>query len=212
MSLGGSYPDLDLEAIMVYSLFILFLVGVLFSWFNKLATGIIFFVWNVGMWFLEMSLVKENGGIGVIFGVPLIILGAFFILEGIQDKRGEKLNKKESWILVLQSLSIIYTILFLLNITAKLTQSPEIISLNLQGGFVLLNISLFFIGFVISWRKKLFAGFAFILWYFITVYLDLSNPELFGGSFAFGLAVLVQGVLYVVFHYKYKINVTRKLI
>lgn len=96
-SFGGSFPDLNAEGIGVYSLFLLFIVGLVFSWIDRLTTGIILFIWNIGMWFIESVLVKEGGGFGIIAGVPLIVLGAFFILKGIEEKGGVKLNQKESW-------------------------------------------------------------------------------------------------------------------
>ena len=65
---GSTYDMNRTEGIMVYLLFVFFVAGLLFSWYNKFITGIIFLLWNVGMWILELFVPteKNSGGFGVI--------------------------------------------------------------------------------------------------------------------------------------------------
>jgi hypothetical protein len=84
---GGAWPKLNTEGIMVYSLFLLFLIGLVCSWFNKIITGLIFLLWNAGMWILELYIVETGGGFGIISGVPLLVLGVLFIVTGYRDRK-----------------------------------------------------------------------------------------------------------------------------
>ena len=49
------------------------------------------------MWITELFFVEKDGGFGIIAGVPLIVLGVFFILEGIGKNRGIALKSNEKW-------------------------------------------------------------------------------------------------------------------
>ncbi len=90
---GEARTTLSAEDIGVYSLFVLFIIGFLLSWHNKIITGILFLLWNVGMWIVELFFV-ENGGFGIISGIPLLVLGIFFIVSGNKSTRGTDSNKK----------------------------------------------------------------------------------------------------------------------
>jgi len=91
---GGAYPSLNTEGIGVYLLFVLFVVGFSISWHNKLITGIIFLLWYIGMLILELFIVEKDGGFGIISGIPLLVLGIFFIVSGNKSKKGAASNKK----------------------------------------------------------------------------------------------------------------------
>lgn len=93
-SFPGSYPNLNSEGIFVYLLFILFLVGFSISWSNKMLTGVIFLVWYGGMLILELLVVEKDGGFGIITGIPLLVLGIFFIKAGSKSKKGINVDKK----------------------------------------------------------------------------------------------------------------------
>ena len=91
---GGAYPSLNTEGISVYLLFVLFVVGFSISWHNKIITGIIFLLWYIGMLILELFIVEKDGGFGIISGIPLLVLGIFFIVSGNKSKKGAASNKK----------------------------------------------------------------------------------------------------------------------
>lgn len=77
------FEPLDLEQIFVKLLFLLFLIGFLVVWKNELAGGVIFLVWWVAMWGMEIFVVAPikggdaGGGIGM--GLPLFVLGILFV-------------------------------------------------------------------------------------------------------------------------------------
>jgi hypothetical protein len=91
---GGAYPSLNTEGIIVYLLFVLFVIGFSISWHNKIITGIIFLLWYIGMLILELFIVSKDGGFGIITGIPLVVLGIFFIERGYKSKRGTASNNK----------------------------------------------------------------------------------------------------------------------
>ncbi len=90
----GAYPSLKTEGIIVYLLFVLFIIGFLISWNNKITTGIIFLMWYIGMLTFELFIVEKDGGFGIITGIPLLVLGIFFIRSGYKSKKGISSNKK----------------------------------------------------------------------------------------------------------------------
>lgn len=83
----GAYPSLSTEGIVVYLLFVLFIIGFSISWHNKIITGIIFLLWYLGMLIFELFIVERDGGFGIISGIPLLILGLFFIKSGGKSKK-----------------------------------------------------------------------------------------------------------------------------
>jgi hypothetical protein len=89
----GAYPSLNTEGILVYLLFVLFIIGFSISWYNKIITGIIFLLWYIGMLTFELFIVEKEGGFGIISGVPLLVLGIFFILNGNKPKKESASNK-----------------------------------------------------------------------------------------------------------------------
>ena len=55
--IGVDLTSLNAEEMGVLLLFVLFIFGVLLSWYNGIITGVLFLIWNVGMWILELFLV-----------------------------------------------------------------------------------------------------------------------------------------------------------
>jgi hypothetical protein len=77
------FEPFDLEQIFVKLLFLLFLIGFQVVWKNELAGGVIFLVWWVAMWGMEIFVAAPikggdaGGGIGM--GLPLFVLGILFV-------------------------------------------------------------------------------------------------------------------------------------
>ena len=89
----GSYPSLNSEGIIVYLLFVLFILGFSISWHNKKITGIIFLLWYIGMLAFELLIVEKDGGFGIVFGIPVLIFGIFYITSGNKSKKRIDNNK-----------------------------------------------------------------------------------------------------------------------
>lgn len=90
----GAYPSLNTEGIIVYLLFVLFIIGFSISWYNKIITGIIFLLWYIGMLVFELFIVEKDGGFGIISGLPLLVLGIFYVKSGYKTKKDTASNKK----------------------------------------------------------------------------------------------------------------------
>ena len=90
----GAYPSLHTEGIIVYLLFVLFIIGFSISWHNKIITGIIFLLWYIGMFAFELFIVEKDGGFGIISGLPLLVLGIFYIRSGFKSNKETASNKK----------------------------------------------------------------------------------------------------------------------
>jgi hypothetical protein len=68
-------------------LFAIFVIGYVISWKNELASGVIFILWFLGMCYENVFLCTSDCGAGIGMGIPLLILGIFFIVYGIRKKR-----------------------------------------------------------------------------------------------------------------------------
>jgi hypothetical protein len=84
------------QAMIVYTLmFLLFFMGYVVVWTNELIGGIIFILWWVAMWFMEiLNLAPIEGeapgdrGGGIAMGFPLFVLGIVFITRWYKGRSG----------------------------------------------------------------------------------------------------------------------------
>ncbi len=203
---GETHTKLSVIDIIVNSLFVLFIIGFLLSWYNKIITGILFLLWNVGMWIVELFFVEKDGGFGIISGIPLIVLGVFFILKGIEKNRETPLQSHEKWKTALRLFTTIYTILYFLVIIDDISGNLDIDFYSTPGIILIILFFIYSIGFVYSWKNEIIAGIIFIFWYMGVLYVFNTN-FLIGdsGPWAYaGFVVLIQSILYLIFHFKYK--------
>ncbi len=197
---------LKVEEIGVLLLFILFIVGVLLSWYNSLITGVIFLIWNVGMWIVELFFVEKDGGFGIISGIPLIVLGVFFILQGIEKNKSIIIKSNERWKIALHTLGVTYSVLYLLIIVDDLTGNLEIDFFSTPGIILISLIIIYSLGFILSRTKELISGILFILWYAGVIYIFSTNAIIgdSGPWIAAGVVVLIQGIFYINYWLKIK--------
>jgi hypothetical protein len=203
---GGSYPSLTAEGVGVYSLFILFIIGFSISWKNKIHTGVIFLLWNIGMWIVELFLVEKGGGFGIISGIPLIVLGVMFILKGIERNRVTPMKSDEKWKTALRLLTSIYTILYMLVVVDDISGNLDIDFSSTPGIILIILLLIYCVGFIFAWRQELIAGILFIIWYAGVVYIFTTNYTIGNnGPWAFAaFVVLIQGILYIFYSLQYK--------
>jgi len=206
--IGGDYSSLNAESLGVYFLFILFLVGCFFSWSNKTITGIIFLIWNVGMWVVECFFVEQGsgGGFGIILGVPLLVLGVFYILNASKTKTDPIPTKSQQWKLALRLLATTYTILYLIfvfgvGVSKGVVKIDDL--LNWPGVILTGLLAIYLIGFILSWKWVLIAGILFIIWY-ASLFIPALQPIAYnlGPLKLLGFPVFAQGVLYFYYHFK----------
>lgn len=78
------FEPFDLEQILVKLMFLLFLIGYTAVWKSELIGGLVFVLWWVAMWCLEVFVLgplKGEGGGGIVMGLPLFVLGGMFLLR-----------------------------------------------------------------------------------------------------------------------------------
>lgn len=202
----GDYSPLNAEGIGVYLLFVLFIVGFSISWYNGIITGILFLLWNIGMWVVELFFVEKDGGFGIISGIPLIVLGVFFILKGIEKNRGTPLKSDEEWKTALRLLTTTYTTLYTLVIIDDITGNLEIDFYSTPGIILIILFLIYSVGFIFSWKKELIAGIIFIFWYAGVIYIFATNFVIGNsGPWAYaGFVVFLQGLYYINYWFKLK--------
>lgn len=196
--------SVDPEVYGMFGLFILFLVAFVFTWFNKLLAGILFLAWNAGIWFEELFIVEHEGFYLIISGLPVIVLGTFFVLQGIEKRKGEKLTINEKWRESLTILTITFTVLYSLVIIQDLSSNLQISYIHSPGIFLILLIVVYAIGFILSWKYEFYAGITFIIWYigvFILFKSDLVISNYGPWNFA-GFVVFLNGYFFIRYGYQ----------
>jgi hypothetical protein len=92
VSSAMTFEPFDLEQICVKLLFLVFLLGYFAAWKNEGVAGVIFLLWYAGMWCLELFVVaplRNNGGGGIVMGLPLFILGILLTVRWVRAMGGE---------------------------------------------------------------------------------------------------------------------------
>ena len=79
-------PDLAYSGLSIPSmLFLFFLVGYLLIWKHEGIGGAVFILWYVGWWILRPILIdseyRDAFYLGVILGIPLLIIGILFVVR-----------------------------------------------------------------------------------------------------------------------------------
>lgn len=167
--------------------------------------GILFLLVYIVLWIIP------TGGLGIILGLPFIILGVILTLEGYKKKSVSLPTKRQQWNFILQLLLINFTILYLIAIAGNFTPSERIIGSNKDnidvlawpGLILLILVLLYFIGFAFSWKNKFIAGTIFIGWFIGVVgvrFLIQSDDLIFYTMVS--VVLLILGILYVAFHFK----------
>ena len=198
----GDYSPL---AIGIYLFFIPFVIGFSLSWYNGMITGILFIVWNIGMWIVECFFVEKDGGWGIIFGVPLLILGVLFIVGEYKTRKDPPPTKSQLWNMALKLLVTTFTILYLVWVISSFIPNQETDLFIWPGVILTVLLAIYLIGFLLSWRWELIAGILFIIWYAGLYIPDLQPIAYFIGPLKFfGLPVFIQGILYLNYHYRFK--------
>ena len=83
-------PSWDPEFIAIRLMFVLFLPGYVVAWKNEGVAGVIFILWWVAMWGMDLLVMApagpEGGGMGIAMGLPVFVLGVLFLV-GSYKKR-----------------------------------------------------------------------------------------------------------------------------
>ncbi len=82
-------PSWDREFIAIRLMFVLFLPGYFVAWKNEGVAGVIFILWWVAMWGMDLLVMAPSGsegrGMAIGMGVPVFVLGILFL---VNSKKG----------------------------------------------------------------------------------------------------------------------------
>ncbi len=78
---SGQYGTTGSEPAVVKALALVFLVGYVVVWLDERAGGVVFVLWYAGMCYLALFVVRQDRGVGVVLGAPLLALGISFIVS-----------------------------------------------------------------------------------------------------------------------------------
>ena len=200
--------------ITVLFAFVVFLVGIIYSWFNELIAGILICSWHFIVWAFSL-LLWPDAGMVLILIFPMLFPGVLLIRNWYMKKNKKYAAENERTRLTLLLLLINYTAIYLLivavNTLSKLfdwtlpTRVDDLVLwdyTSFLGLILLFLLVLFGVGALISKRSMLMAGMIFIVWYILVLFLNFSYPEFAnsGPWFIFGLVILIQGIFYMVLH------------
>jgi hypothetical protein len=203
----GSY--LSLFDILELVLFIIFMVGFALTWTRKKLSGIIFMIWNAGVWIFALifRLQHDNSDSAVIgiMAFPVMLIGALFLLEWYKTSEATVPNEQKQWKFILRILLINYAVLYGIVVLSELLFGKPVDYFSLPYIIFPLLLLIFLGGFVLSWKKEFLAGFIFLFW--CAVYFGgFTYPEIFeAGPWAiFIFPMLFQAMFYIKNHYQYR--------
>jgi len=185
---------------------VIFLIGFVLSWANEKIAGIIFLVWNAGIWIFDFYLSRSpDSGMIIVLALPVLFIGSLFLLEWYKTAKTPKPREQQEWKFTLRILLINYAVLYAIVVFSDLSIGASVDYLNLPFILYPLLLILFLGGFALSWKKEFYAGFIFLIWYAIlflgfVTYADFlrSGPWIIAG-----IVILFQGIIYIKHHFKY---------
>ncbi len=83
-------PSWDPEFIAIRLMFVLFLPGYFMAWKNEGVAGVIFILWWVVMWGMDLLVMAPSGpegggGMAIAMGLPVFVVGILFL---VNSKKG----------------------------------------------------------------------------------------------------------------------------
>lgn len=193
------------QDISVLIAFLFFLCGFVVSWFNEKTGGYLLQGWVVLIWALGLFFWPDADMV-MILAVPVLVIGVFLNRKAYLKTKEPLPDRQKDWKFTLQRFLHNYVFLYLLVVAADLTRGKCFDYLGMPYILFPLLLIFFIAGVALSYRKELIAGIIFLLWYIIVIigsalYFDFYNT---GPWFAFGVPVLLHGILYLVYHFKFK--------
>lgn len=205
--LFDSYPifsPFDLEE----ALLLIFIAGFALSWMNKkMAAGIIFIIWNVGVWIATLYLIERQDDYSMASAIAscFMVIGAFFLLEWYKTSKATVPSEQQQWKFILPILLINYAVLYGIVVLSELHHGEPVDYFSSPFIIYPLLLLIFLVGFVLSWKREFIAGFIFLFWYGILIYSNIPYSEIDRWEWAaFGLPILLQGIFYIKNHYKFR--------
>ncbi len=202
----GNLSLSNLNDVGIVILLLIFLIGFALSWRSTKLAGFILMFFNVAAFSSLFFHIKDDGG--MFTGVPVMVIGAFFLLEWYKTSKATVPSKQLQWKFILRVLLINYLVLYSIVVISELTSGNGIDYLSLPYIIFPLLLLLFLVGFVISWKKELFSGIIFLFWCVVFILGAIAYPEILTGDpwILFIIPILLQGIFYIKNHYKFKVK------
>ena len=191
-------------------LLIIFIVALVLAWGNKfLAAGILFMIWNAMVWLSDLYFFRaQDYSMLSALASYFMFCGAFFILQWHKtDKEKASLSKQQLKYLF-RVLLINYAILYAIVVFSEITVGEPVNYLTFPYIIYPIMFLIFLVGFMISWKKEVLAGYIFLFWFVALIYANVAYSEIstLGGWALFGFPLLLQGIFFISNHYKLKNN------
>jgi hypothetical protein len=191
------------------ALLIIFIAGFALSWMNKkMAAGILFIIWNAGVWIDDLYLDRPEMDYSMISAMAsyFMVIGALLLLEWYKTSKATKPSQKQQWKFILRVLLINYAVLYSIVVFSELSVGEPINYLSFPFIIYPLLLLIFLLGFLLSWKWEFLAGYIFLFWCALLIYANVAYSEIstLGGWALFGLPILLQGIFYIKHHYEFR--------
>ena len=191
------------------ALLLIFIAGFALCWMNKkMAAGILFMLWNAGVWIWELYLSRSEQDYGMLSAMAsyFMVIGAFFLLEWYKSFKATVPSQQEQWKFILRVLLINYAVLYAIVVFSEISVGEPVNYLSFPFIIYPLLFLIFWVGFLISWKQELLAGYVFFIWCAILIVANVAWSEIstLGGWALFGLPILLQGIFYIKNHNKFR--------
>lgn len=176
-----------------------------FSSILKLITATLLILLNTAIW-INGLLIHRERGLDIIWALPLLYAGTFLLSGWYKESRGIQTTKSQRWKFILSAILMNYLVLYFIYAIADIIYLPATDLLSIPGIIFPLLLGIFLTGFVLSWKQELYAGILFVLWYLLVLFGQLYYIEILamGPYILIGITILVQGILYLYYHFKIK--------
>ena len=192
---------------MIFVLLLIFIAGFAFSWTNNKIAGILLMIWNVAVWISDIYLFREmDYSMISAIASTFMLIGALFLLEWYKTSKETLLSTKQKWKFILRVLLINYAVLYSIVVFSELLLGDPVDYLSFPFIIYPLLLLLFLVGFLLSWKRELVAGYIFLIWCAFLIFGNVAYSEILqlGPWLLFGLPIFLQGIFYIRNHYKYR--------
>jgi hypothetical protein len=193
------------------ALLLIFIAGFALAWTNKKMTaGIIFIIWNAVIWIGELYLDRPEMDYGMLSAMAsyFMFIGAFYLLEWYKTSKAIVPSQQQQWRFILRVFLINYAVLYAIVVFSELSVGEPVNYFGFPFIIYPVLLLIFFVGFLLSWKREFLAGYVFLFWCAILIFANIAYSEIrnLGGWALFGFPVLLQGIFYIKNHYKLRHN------
>lgn len=191
------------------ALLLVFIAGFALSWKNKkMAAGILFMIWNAGVWIDDLYLNRPemDYSMGSAIASLFLLIGAFFLFEWYKNSKTTVPSLQQQWRFILRVLLFNYAVLYFIVVFSELSVGEPVNYFSFPFIIYPLLLLIFCVGFLLSWKWEFVAGYIFLFWFAILIVANVAYSEILtlGGWAAFGIPILLQGIFYIKNHNKFR--------